>query len=424
MNINNMGRNAVSAGEAESKPNHSAEISARIAIIVTHPIQYFAPYYRALAATPGVTLKVFFCRKWGNETYYDKDFRTEVRWDIPMLDGYESEFLEVRRETNSRSWWTIDNPNVGDAFERFRPQIVEITSYAYPTVWRAVRWCNRNGVPAVLYSDSNGAAKRPLWKRAAKAIVVKQFYRHLDGALASGDNNRTYHLRYGIPQERVFERAMPIDCDRLLSSVGDPAAARREIRKHHGIPDDAFVVMFAGKLSPVKCPLHLLEAVHRCAQKGLKVWGLFVGEGVQRPILEAYVAKHKTTNVVLAGFINQSTIAKYYAASQVVTLMSSYEPKGQTVPEAGTLGCPAILSDLIGCIGPSDCARPGINALVYPWGDIDAFANCIERVYRDELLYRSMSEAAVRIANLQDAKVAAGQMKDVAGKLKKMGCRK
>ena len=413
-----------SSSEAGSIPNGSAEAPIRIAIIVSHPIQYFAPYYRALAATPGIVLKVFFCRKWGNEAYYDPDFKIQVKWDIPLLDGYESEFLESRNESRLWRFRMLDNANVCEALERFHPEIVEITAYTHPTIWRVVRWCNRNRVPVVLYSDSNGKAKRALWKRAAKAILVKQFYRKLDGALNSGDNNRAYHLHYGIPEERLYARAMPIDCNRLVTSVGDPAAARIEIRKRHGIPDDAFVVVFAGKLSTVKCPLHLLEAVHLCMQRGLSVWGLLVGEGEQRPILEAYIAKHRLNNIVLAGFVNQSAIGKYFAASQVVTLMSSYEPKGQTVPEAGTLGCPAILSDRIGCIGPSDCARPGENALVYPWANIEAFADCIARVCNDEQLYRSMSDAAVRIARLQDAGVAAVQMKDAARRLKKLGCRK
>jgi len=252
---------------------------------------------------------------------------------------------------------------------------------------------------------------------------VKYFYRHLDGALASGDNNRLYHLRYGLPTERVFPRAMPIDCNRLVATAGDATATRLEIRNRHKIPEDAFVVIFSGKLSPWKCPLHLLEAIRSCVQQGVEVWGLLIGEGVERPALEAFIEKHKMKTIVLAGFVNQSAIGKYYAASDVVTLMSSYEPKGQTVPEAGSVGCPAILSDRIGCIGPNDCARPGVNALVYPWGDTEAMATCIIRMYGDRQIYSKMSEAAIRIAYLQDISVAALQMKDAAIQLKKLGCR-
>ncbi len=412
------------ASEIRSIADDSAAVPIRIAIIISHPIQYFVPYYRALAAIPGVVLKVFFCRKAGAETYFDRDFRTEVKWDIPLLEGYEWEFLDSQKDLDSQHFWRIDNPNVGEALQRFGPGVVEICGYTHPTIWRAVNWCKRNKVPVLLYSDSNANARRALWKRILKAIVVGYFYRRLDGALASGDNNRAYHLHYGIPPERLYERAMPIDCGRLVLSVGDVSATRREIRKKHGIPEDAFVVVYAGKLSPVKCPLHLLEAVHLCARQGHKVWGLLVGEGIQRPLLEAYIADNQMDNIVLTGFVNQSAIARYYAASDIVTLMSSFEPKGQVVPEAGCLGCPAILSDQVGCIGPNDCARPGENALVYPWADIDAFAKCIIRLYQDRRLYRSMSEAAARIAKLQDASVAAMQMQEAAKQIGKIGCRR
>jgi glycosyltransferase involved in cell wall biosynthesis len=222
----------------------------------------------------------------------------------------------------------------------------------------------------------------------------------------------------------MFAGTMPIDCERLVASVGDAAATRREIRKRHGIPEDAFVVAYVGKLIPRKCPVHLLEAVQRCAQQGLKVFAVFVGEGPERPALEAFIAKHKINHTVFAGFVNQSSIGKYYAASEVVALMSRYEPKGLTVAEAGCFGCPAILSNRVGCIGPTDNARPGENALVYPWQDIDALTNCIIRLYKDKSLYRSMSEAARRIARLQDISAAAVQLKEAASQLRKMGCRK
>jgi glycosyltransferase involved in cell wall biosynthesis len=209
-----------------------------------------------------------------------------------------------------------------------------------------------------------------------------------------------------------------------VASAGDRKQARIEIRTKHEIPQDAFVVLFAGKFTETKCPLHFLQAIHECKSRGLDVWALMVGDGPMRTRLEVYIRENKMSNVVLTGFINQSLIAKYYAASQVITMTSMYEPKGQVVPEAGTLGCPAILSDQVGCIGPNDCARPGENALVYPWGVASALADQIGKCYHDSELYRSMTEAAERIANLQDATLAAEQMKEAAIRLSKMGRRR
>ena len=396
----------------------------RIAIVVTHAIQYLVPYYRALSARPGVTLKVFFCRRWGAEAYYDRDFCRHVKWDLPMLDGYEWEVLKFTGDGKQHGFWAVDNPEVGDALRKFRPDIVEIGGYAHRTMLRSIRWCNRNGVPVILSSDSNSVARRVWWKRALKTVVVGNIYSRLDGVFSNGHNNRAYHVHYGMPADRIFQRPLPVDCRGIVSSVGDLSAARKEIRQKHGIPQDAFVAIFAGKLSSIKCPLHLLQAVQICGRKGLNVWGLVVGEGSERPTLERHIAEHRLKNVVLAGFVNQSVITRYFAASDVLTLMSSHEAKGQVVPESGSLGRPAILSDQVGCIGPDDCARPGENALVYPWGNIDAFSLHIARLHEDEYLYRSMSEAAVRIANLQDASVVAAQMEQAARQLNQIGSRR
>jgi glycosyltransferase involved in cell wall biosynthesis len=409
--------------EAGSCLDNYQDSPIRIAIVVSHPIQYFAPWYRALAVVPGTALKVLFCSKLGEETYYDRDFETEVRWDIPLLDGYAFEFLESRKKINELTFWATDNPGIGASLEKFCPDVVLIHGYSHRTMWRAARWCNRSRVPVMLTSDSNESAKRAMWKRVVKAVFVSNFYRHLDGAFSCGDNNQNYHQHYGMPVERIFAGAMPVDCKRLVASVADVALTRREIRQRHGIPQDAFVVVYAGKLTRRKCPLDLLKAIHRCAQQGLKVWGVLVGEGAERPALEAFIAENKMSNIVLSGFVNQRSIGDYYAASEAVALMSGYEPKGLIVPEAGCFGRPAILSDRVGCIGPHDSARPGENALVYPWSDIDALTECITRLYSDKSLYYSMSESARKIADSQDSAVAALQLKEAGVRLKKMGCR-
>ena len=113
----------------------------------------------------------------------------------------------------------------------------------------------------LLYSDSNASAPRPLWKRVAKNLVVRQFYRGVAGALFTGDNNHEYHRQFGLPPERLFQGALPIDKKTLEATAGDSAEARRTVRRQYGIPEDAFVLVFSGKLYARKSPMHLVEAV-------------------------------------------------------------------------------------------------------------------------------------------------------------------
>jgi glycosyltransferase involved in cell wall biosynthesis len=415
---------AKARGATASLTHVNDESITRIAVVVSHPIPHFAPWHRKVAALPGIELKVFYCVDWGSASYFDREFGTEVKWDIGLLEGYASEFLPQSKELKALGFFQVDNPSIRKSLEGFMPDVVQVFGYAHRTMWRAVHWCNQKGIPVLLYSDSSAAAPRSLWKRAAKAIVVKNFYRGVDGALFTGDNNRLYHAHFGLPEDRLFHGSLPIDKERLTLSVGDPVAARLEIRRRYGIPVDAFVALFSGKLSARKSPIKLLSAIGRCAQRGANIYGLFVGEGAERTEMERLLSMNNVRNVVLAGFVNQSAIGKYYAASDALVVPSAQDPHPLVLPEAGCFGLPVIASDRLGCIGKADSARNDENTLVYPYSDIAALAECILRLYRDKDLYSSMSVAAIRIAALQDIPVAALQMKNAAVKLKKMGCRK
>ena len=67
--------------------------SFRVACLVSHPIQYQAPLFRYIAARPGVDLTVFFLSDFSVRAYRDSGFGVDVKWDVPLLDGYRHEFL-------------------------------------------------------------------------------------------------------------------------------------------------------------------------------------------------------------------------------------------------------------------------------------------------------------------------------------------
>ncbi len=68
----------------------------KLAILNTHPIQYFAPLYRRLAQEPDIDLTVYFCSRQGAEEYLDPGFGERIKWDISLLDGYKNQFLRMQ----------------------------------------------------------------------------------------------------------------------------------------------------------------------------------------------------------------------------------------------------------------------------------------------------------------------------------------
>ncbi len=392
----------------------------RLAIMVSHPIQHFAPWHAEAAKLPGLDLRVFFYTKWGLTGATDPGFGVSLKWDVPLLQGYEHEFLPAEPAADFVDDPKLDNPTVGERLDAFDPHVVKVFGYSHKTTKRVAVWAKLRRKPLLLYSDSNLKAQ-PFWKAVLKRPLVGAFYRKVDGALFVGDNNLAYHRFFGLPPDRLFAGCLPVDRQRLTNAVPDAARARREIRQKHGIPEDALVALFCGKFIDRKRPLDVLRAVAGVSKKPL--WALLVGEGELRGQLEAHIRSHAVSNVTLTGFVNQTAIPSYYVAADVLVVSSSFDPHPLIVTEAAVFGLPVIASDAVGCIGEHDTARPGGNALVYPCGDVKALTQALQSMSSDAIAYQRYSAAAREIAAGQDTVAAAGQLERAVLRLVEMGKR-
>src|SRR5579863_5646469 len=63
----------------------------KLGVLATHPVQYHAPMYRALAATPGVDLTVYFAHR-PSAAEQGAGFGVPFLWDVDLLSGYRSVF--------------------------------------------------------------------------------------------------------------------------------------------------------------------------------------------------------------------------------------------------------------------------------------------------------------------------------------------
>ena len=75
----------------------------RLAYLVSHPIQYQAPLLRRIAQEPDIELTVFFGSDFSVRDYKDEGFGVGVKWDVPLLDGYQHEFLPALRDNSTVS---------------------------------------------------------------------------------------------------------------------------------------------------------------------------------------------------------------------------------------------------------------------------------------------------------------------------------
>ena len=98
----------------------------KLAIITTHPIQYNAPLFQLLEDRNNIGFKVFYT--WGEKVLqekYDPGFGKNIQWDIPLLDGYEYEFVNnIARHPGTHHFRGINNPSLVDSIKKWKADAV------------------------------------------------------------------------------------------------------------------------------------------------------------------------------------------------------------------------------------------------------------------------------------------------------------
>jgi len=381
----------------------------RLAIVISHPIQHFAPMFRDLARTPGLELKVFYCCEWGVKPYRDPGFGRQIEWDIPLLEGYAYEFLPIARPPKTLTYRDVDNPDVGRRLEAFQPQVVWIHGYGHRTSWRVWRWA-RGRAKTLFFGDSELLHQRRLASRLIKRIVLPRFYRRIDAFITIGDNNEAYYRHYDVPDRKMFRGAFPVDIRRFRSVVESlTPEMREETRLAFGLSPDAFVVLFVGKFIPIKRPLDLIDAVAQLKAQGIRVQALFIGAGELENAMRTRIKALGAEDAIrIAGFVNQAEMPRMLAVGDALAMCSDKDPHPLAVTEAMACGLPIVASDRIGCVGRTDAARPGENAQVYAVGDVAALADTLRYLACDSALRRRMSAASVELCWTQDTQVTVG----------------
>jgi len=367
--------------------------TVRLAYLVSHPIQYQAPMLRRIAAEPGIDLKVFFCSDISVRAYRDEGFGHDVAWDVPLLDGYDHEFLPAIGSASVLGQIRPYNYGLARALRRGRFDVLWVHGYMRSYHMLSMACARRMGI-VVLNRDEAWAksAERGKLKNAIKRPFYAAMRRICHGWLTIGTANRDYYLANGMAPETVFSMPYAVDNDWFRSRAETAAASREALRAELGLAPGRPIVLYASKFIARKKPDDLLEAYAAIAREpALRDPALlFVGDGEMRPALEAKVAALGLDGVRFAGFRNQSALPGFYDLCDVFVLPSRLEPWGLVINEVMNAGRAVIASDEVG--GAIDLVRDGENGFVFPAGDVAALADRLRRILGDPALCRNMGE--------------------------------
>ena len=124
-------------------------------------------------------------------------------------------------------------------------------------------------------------------------------------------------------------------------------------------------------------------------------WRLDIfGQGEWKEMLQQMIDERGLGECVKLN-VPTKEIGEEYVKSSIIVMTSHYEGFGMVLVEAMSCGVPAVSFDCK--CGPSDIVNSGLNGFIVPDGDIDALADALVRLMKDDELRKKMGENAKRV---------------------------
>jgi D-inositol-3-phosphate glycosyltransferase len=180
-----------------------------------------------------------------------------------------------------------------------------------------------------------------------------------------------------------------------------------------GVPPDDMMLLFVGRIEPLKGLDVLIEAIGRyCRERRQEKPRLFLaiigGEADSSPEttsaemsrLQMLREQYGVNDVVtFLGKRSQDTLPYYYSAAEAVVMPSQYESFGMVALEAMACGTPVVASQVGGL---AFLVQDGETGYTVPAGDPEALCHRLKALINDKELRRKMGEQAFNFAQEYD----------------------
>jgi glycosyltransferase involved in cell wall biosynthesis len=366
----------------------------RLAFVVSHPIQYYAPLYRRLAQRDDLVLKVFFTWHAGKSAVEDRGFRVPVMWDIPVTEGYDFELVpNISSDSGTHRFLGLNNPRLVQRITAWKPDVVHITGWAWLSHLLAMRAFHKRRMPVLFRGDSHllGETRSgPRWY--LKHALLRRVFSWPTAFQVVGQANRDYYKAFGVQTHRLHPCTHSIDVHRFVEPANALDQEAAQWRRQLGLGADRIVLLFAGKFDKNKRPIELMRMIHASPDRRLAL--VMVGSGELEAEVKAAAGIDQDRFRVLP-FQNQSRMPVVYRLGDLFVLPSVRETWGFAVNEALACGRPVLASEGAGCVADvidASCGR------VFSWADPSSLLRKLHEMICEPAQLSEMGRAAVKRA--------------------------
>ncbi len=170
-------------------------------------------------------------------------------------------------------------------------------------------------------------------------IIVKRYYSKVDIFFVATSRFRKKLLRLGVPESRIVFAPFAIDTARFKPEDGS------EMRRRYGIPSEAKVVLYLGRMSHEKNVETIIRAIPHVVEEEPSTWFVFAGGGARLEEYKKLAAEVAPgANVIFTGWVEWEEAAKYYAMADVFVFPSLHEAQAFVAMEAMACGLALVVS--------------------------------------------------------------------------------
>jgi len=367
----------------------------KLLIIVSHPVPYHVPIYRLLNERGNVELEVFFLWNCFESEETEAEGTSQSFWPFvhekEVLKGYSSKFIKNIAIKKYNSPFGLINPGLFRSIKESNPDMIMIFGYNTVSSWITAISSMIFRIPLLFKGETYWTSQSNSESQFIKKLYISLYLSFVSFYAYAFEKNREFYKSFGAKDSSLFFVPCAVDSKRL------EAKSIEDLEKYKQLLDlkeDEKVIIYVGRFSERKSPLHLLEAFTIAFKKEPRLRLFFIGEGRLKDDIERYIRENDLAkNVSIIGFLNEDQIIPYYQLSDLLVLPSEMDPSPKVINEAFTFSTPTIVSDQIGTAG--DLVVNNVNGMIYKWGDIDSLANKILHVLNDEN-YHSFSREALK----------------------------
>ena len=246
------------------------------------------------------------------------------------------------------------------------------------------------GVKAIVYTRHTDAVRSKVLTNPVGKIINKIINGYFaDGIIAVSKTAKNNLLDTGISDKKIRVIYNGVNPEKPVDE-----STRIELFKKFNLDHTKKVVAIVARLEEIKGHEHFIDAAKIVQDNGYDAVFVIAGVGSREEFLRNYVKENDVKNVKFIGFVDN--ISDLNNIMHIQINASLYEAVGLAVLEGMRLGVPAVVS---GYGGNPELTKDGVNGFVVNGQSSKEFAEKIMMLLDDDLLYKKLSENAIKIFN-------------------------